>query len=510
MCLFVLSRARANLWQRGRLWAESVPVMVRAWLDFRGLFLPARLLSLVVLLAGCGELQGPAQARLALEEVNGADLKGVPRVCRFRLSGLLPLAADEIWLVEGEVSSVSEGRLRRKEIPKTVEDRRVPLAVKAEGDAWTLAPTVILAPGESYTFVGLGVGRLGTFAVSQDERPLLHRWGSGLRGAGKTVTYCAAIPPSYAGPEVFSPPTEDVFPEGMVPGLTEERIGAGLCASVRIPVDAEGFFLPPTQLEEFLVDPTPVVVDELIDAEDLPLECETEEWDEVFSLGCLRVRGAALEVRVGDGPFLFEVRVGSAEVVEYLLVDHGVAAFGPLPPSTPLEIVVTDERQKLARVELTSAEPSPHLILSELLADPLGPEPQSEWVEIHNVGTAPARLFEYSLWDDGGGVPLPDVELAAGAFAVVVRSDYRPSVDVVPAATSLPVIVESIGQNGLRNSGETVLLKNAQEETISKIPALPGREGQSVARMSPWGADDASAFFLSGAEGPTPGRANVE
>src|SRR5690606_30003226 len=144
---------------------------------------------------GCGEGLGPAQPRLSLTEDTGEALDQVPAVPRLRLSGLPPIPLEDIWLVQGDVSSVSQGRLRRRDPPQTVHDHREPLASWTEGADIVLAPSQVLSPGQRYSLVALGAGLLGSFVVSEEARPLLYMWSEPMARPGEQLTYCAGLPP---------------------------------------------------------------------------------------------------------------------------------------------------------------------------------------------------------------------------------------------------------------------------------------------------------------------------
>ena len=68
-------------------------------------------------LPACSPAVEQGQERLAIVETSGHTLEALPPVFRLQLSGLpdsVPL--ESIWLIEGEVSSVSSGKLMREEI----------------------------------------------------------------------------------------------------------------------------------------------------------------------------------------------------------------------------------------------------------------------------------------------------------------------------------------------------------------------------------------------------------
>ncbi len=103
----------------------------------------------------------------------------------------------------------------------------------------------------------------------------------------------------------------------------------------------------------------------------------------------------------------------------------------------------------------------PPLAITEVLANPAGPEPQQEYVELRNLGDADVALEGLRLADSKGGDDLPPETLAAGAYALVVTSTYDPAAgpDPPPRPGTLLVRVDTrLGSDGLSNGGEAVQL----------------------------------------------------
>jgi hypothetical protein len=210
-------------------------------------------------------------------------------------------------------------------------------------------------------------------------------------------------------------------------------------------------------------------------------------------------------VRVAPGYyFLSLTREGHSEETKHLLlmaeseVSH---AFGPLLSDTnylleinrffPGGLPLASDPESL---EFYSGAPAPRFIHTEVLADPLGSEPAAEWVVVMNVGTSAGTLKDLQLWDSGGGVPLPDVVLEPAGLGLIVRADFSFQSDVVPHSECAAVVVPTLGENGLRNSGEEVSLRTAEGRMLSSIPVVSAGAGQSVARVDPWSSDEADSF----------------
>ena len=63
---------------------------------------------------------------------------------------------------------------------------------------------------------------------------------------------------------------------------------------------------------------------------------------------------------------------------------------------------------------LFTQAPMPHLVINEVLANPIGPEPHQEWVELYNDGAVAAELADFALCDIGGEAWLPEAVLEPG------------------------------------------------------------------------------------------------
>ncbi|MBK9266298.1 MAG: lamin tail domain-containing protein [Polyangiaceae bacterium] len=151
-----------------------------------------------------------------------------------------------------------------------------------------------------------------------------------------------------------------------------------------------------------------------------------------------------------------------------------------------------------------------HVVLNEVMANPIGPEPHQEWVELYNDGQADAALSGYRILDIGGETVLPEALLPPGQFAVVVNEKFvaDDEIDVAPDPSAILVRVPSLGRSGLSNSGELLRLVHPEGHTISRFPALPKpKAGQSVSRRTPSAPDGVSSSFLISE--PTPGLPNA-
>jgi hypothetical protein len=233
---------------------------------------------------------------------------------------------------------------------------------------------------------------------------------------------------------------------------------------------------------------------------------------------------ACIDAQTSVGPICFEVQddrailsrgtdvaVVSARMGETVIggvVEDESLVFRGLLPEHPFGVTLdviggTGDRQIIV-VEGKTLPPRPHVIVNEVLADPDGPEPASEWVELVNDSAQQQRLEGWTLEDGGGMTPLPDVTLEASQVAVIVGADAPSALLVSIAPTAKVIVVPRVGKSGLSNSGEALALHDATGWVSSRFPASPHpKNGRSVQRRTLSTQDnDADGFVLAT---PTPG-----
>ena len=154
----------------------------------------------------------------------------------------------------------------------------------------------------------------------------------------------------------------------------------------------------------------------------------------------------------------------------------------------------------------------PHLVITEVLANPAGSENTQEFVEIYNAGTETASLGGLVLADKAGSDVLPEAGLPVGAFAIVVAESYDPADGKDPPPREGAVVVQVPGRlagDGLSNSGEVVRLLSAGGLVVSQYGgwvdvSATAWSGKSVKRTTPEACDTPDAWGKSPSP-PTPG-----
>jgi hypothetical protein len=196
---------------------------------------------------------------------------------------------------------------------------------------------------------------------------------------------------------------------------------------------------------------------------------------------------------------------------EHLIVATGLSA----DAAADLEISLADVNGNAASLPLpVLAGAGPTVAITEVLADPFGPEPAQELVEIANYGAAEVDLSGWMIDDNGdaNGDLLPaGCVLAPGRVALLVAPDYDPAcADDPPAADGALIILlgSSLATNGLSNEAvETVELYDAAGAIVSRYDGRLGdpAEGRSAARLRAEAPDGCPRAFGDAPVEPTPG-----
>ena len=467
--------------------------------------------------AGCSDpLEALAKAgeagrtRVTLEP--SAALMEAPRVFRARIDvathQVASIEVSALELFEDELSSYYQRRLAEGELPEALLERRVPmLSWQWESTVLFAQPSRILDPGRTYTLAAVRRGSLAEIVVRDEDSPVLRRaWPShGRVGGERGGLYCADLPLHLETAPV------PLAPDAVEAVLRPSAVAPRYCAVLSVPESAP-MRVPAPSVLGLALDPAPLV--EAPDGSEWAVSacpagctpvgpgCLCAEDDRALIVG--PTQPAFWFVGIGADTHSHETVAGSAFVVTKLL------------PQTPYTMAgsvfdVRGQEQAIAAA-FTTGEPRARVVVNEVYADSLGPEPQMEWVELANAGTAAAHLAGYILEDVGGQAELPEAELAPGAYALIVNETYQQDTDFDLAFDpgALVVRVPRLGKNGLSNSGELVRLRSPVGEVISRLPSTPApKPGVSVARRTLWSLDDdTNAFGLHAEPGASPGVQN--
>ncbi|NUO51362.1 MAG: lamin tail domain-containing protein [Polyangiaceae bacterium] len=447
---------------------------------------------------------------IEIEVVPPAPSDAVAPVSHFRLRSAARAGArpDAVALVVGEVGPRHVEQIAEGDPSDALSERIVPASViPIEDDIW-IVPHVMLERGERYDAV---VGDTETtFPIvvdSEAEAPFERLWPPpDLPVAQASLFYC--------GPDEvsFEPEEDALFPDGprgvWSPGTPS---GAGRRCLRFDPAAAmmSGTWLAPPSVAGHAVAPGPVTIGEMNTIR--ALSCAGHEV--VFGPGCAAVEDDRLTLRAPESPMLWVVSGGGLDLVFATEPGESRIVKG-LPPSSSItltvEVLYASGVWSIGPATVFTKQVRPHFVINEAYANPIGAEPDQEWIEIVNDGSVGGDLEGYVIEDIGGPTVLPAAFVGPGAMAVVVNETFSADgeYDAAPAPDAVIVRVEKLGKNGLSNSGEPLKLTRPDGTVISRFPAVPKpKPGASVARVTPEAPDGVeSSFVLSTA--PTPGAPN--
>jgi hypothetical protein len=413
-------------------------------------------------------------------------------------------------IVEGEVSGVSVNRYLDGDTTETVLERIRPSVVSTESRRVTLRPTHLLARGARYTLLSRQ-GVLGNVTVAPiAELPYLQRvWPprDSSEPALQTL-FCGLSAPLEPGPLALFPAES---PGALAPGLDLSGAASSHCVRIVAASAAADEVQPPPVISGYLVEPTPWRVS--VDATPIArASCTSSETE--FGPGCLQFETDRAVIRGPSATTLW--LLNSALGWHSESVEGGgkfTLALGDELSETALEVWVFDllGRGSHASTTVPRRSAAQRVVISEVMANPLGAEPSEEWVELTNAGRAAADMSGWSFGDESVDVALPSVVLEPMAILLLVRSDFVGGTagDVPPAKGTALIRLPRLG-NGLANSGERLVLKDAKGDIVSTFPARAAeRAGVSIARVQLLGADDVSSDFAPHASpGASPGSLN--
>jgi hypothetical protein len=432
------------------------------------------------------------------------DANGVPCVVHVHVSGVVEEPAA-VGVFQGALSDYYLGRIKQGDIPAALQARQVPSVAWQTPSELVVAPSQALALGEQYS-VASTHGLLAEFRVATISAPALTRlWPP--TGAPSHAVYCAA-----ADGTLSSLPISLLLEPGDTQVLAQAGVGVGSSFSSRClwfdapSVDAGAIVVPPPSAAGFALDPTPFTAGSPTPTS--PITCTESEL--AIGLGCAAIDDDRVVLRTPTDPLLWAAQTAGASDVEITSAGRSLVIRGLAPARSGAIVGAVYDLAGNGRafdVIVSTLPAHEHLVLNEVLANPLGPEPDSEWVELVNDGEIPISLGNYQFQDSGGAIALPAQELGVGQYVVLVNQSFASDgSDVPPAPGALVIRVPKLGTSGLANSGEALALIDGAGSVVSRVPALAAPAGKSIARRRPWALDDDPLAFSVGE--PTPGLAN--
>jgi len=454
--------------------------------------------------------RGSGDFPVETEPLGGAAVS--PAVMRLRVRGAVtaaPLA--DFRLFAGSLSSSQLGRIRKRDLPGTLLEREIPCLV------WGEPPDVVVAPVRALPagVVSLATPELGLLAevtVDPSLVPWLERtWPPPDLETGRGLSI-------HCGPDAsaIQGVTVELAPQGLEAtirrGLDDAGRFADACVRVEPVVEvAEGsLLLPPAVVDGVGLEPKALIV-----TRSDPGESSCDAVESPLGPACALVGDDRVVLRASSGPSFWAVSEPGAVL--------GVASPGAslvlrgFEPGRAERLVATafdlDGRASVVETTFTLAPSAIHVVINEVLSNPVGPEAAGEWIELYNDGRGAVELGGFGLIDSGGTTVLPAHELPAGGFVLLVGDDYAPDpeLDLTPPAGVPIVRLPAVGTRGLSNAGEPLRLVDREGVVLSRFPALAAADpGQSLARIRVDAPDgEKGSFAVHAAPGASPGAPNT-
>ena len=497
-------------------------------------------------LAGCvevpdGAFQRPSatEARLEITDYRGepADPDAVPRLPRLLARIDEPLTGeDEIaWLLRGSADAELLADLERSPLLAASRERAVPCASSLTEQGLELLPQSTLQPG-AYTFA------VAAWAIDRDAPLVLELEVSDTPESGASMT--AAWPADGSTSVGTDLPLAWIAFDGQVERADqgvwlENATGLAIDARARSgPCDALGIagqsgtcvVLEPRAWLAPLNQYRIVIGRELRDAHGAPIgplavafrtgrgpdsiapapaarACALDET--AFELGCALITDRTLELRiVANEPFAMTAHAGEQVWSAFAPSAETAFAIDGLRPGARVELsfeLKDSTGNELAWQEAfrTHADLAT-LSITEVLANPLGAEPQQEWVELWNFGEQAIALDGLQLSDDAakpGAMLATTTLLDPGARVLLVPDAFDTSAgsDVaIPAGTPLVRVGKALGSAGLANRGEPLFLRDRSGRRLSAAPSIVAPSaGSCIARVSEDPRDGSLGAFAS-------------
>jgi hypothetical protein len=445
---------------------------------------------------------GGGQPQISFEP--SADASAVSGVVRVRVESP-SLGAGDIALFQGTLSSYYIARIKSGELPETLAARQIPAVSWRADGGLLLAPVRPLAPGE-YS-LSSSSGLVGQFQVATAQ-PLLTRLWPPASASGELshVIYCGdGSAPLPLDALSFEPGELSITP---LPGADAAGLFSDRCLHIDsdMALAPDQIVMPPPAIGAWALDPAPFSGAAAEPA--ATLSCKAEEL--ALGPGCGEVEDDRVVVHTPEAALLWVMHSEHGSFLEVTQANAPFVLRGLVPGGTEHlwgSVYDLSGAQSDFDWVVTMHVARERPVLSEVLANALGPEPQSEWIEIVNDGVLVLDLSHFAVRDGGGSRALPAATLAAQEYVLLVRQDFAPSAsDVPPAAGARLIRVPELGTAGLANSGENLALIDADSSVISSLPAVATKAGQSLARRHSFSPDDDPNAFTTGT--PTPGAPN--
>jgi len=530
-------------------------------------------LGVAVMSAGCAgpvapQPEGPAEPRfvVAAYDVRGLEmpLDALPRRPEFLVSSTRALEPAVLVLLQGSPDADLLEDLAGLPLRAAQDARAVASVVSQRGSQLRLAPRSALAAAAEYTLALPGSARVRGGAALGDGGPAFVAALRTLGSASAGATWMETVP--AAGSSGVPPNLEAAFvaldgvvaveggaldtaiwleaPDGSAISAGAGRVDCGALdsrARTCVRLDLEGALRPNARYvlrsgralhdvhggpieplnAEFDTRAEPDVVPPAFEA----IACRPDEH--VTAFGCLLVNDAGVELRArADESVRVAVRSWERQAAQLTAAGEIALPLVGFAPDEPFELALQaiDLAGNATEVSVASitAPLLATLSITEVLADPSGADLAQEYVELANFGSTALQLQGISLADasDEPTLIANDVELPAGARALLVAADFDPTrfepqsseIDVAsgqPSAAIAPGarlirVGSRLTKAGLANAGEPLFLRDADSHRLSAVPMQMAGAGRCLQRR---GSDPRSGRLEDFVQAScTPGR----
>jgi hypothetical protein len=478
----------------------------------------------------------------------------IPRAVRLQLHTARALDADNepVMLLHGTLDEALRDDLTRAPLLAAHRPRVWPSVLTFSEDAVTISPLQPLCAGCVYTLVVAGYARFtqGGYVSEEREVTAFELHVSGDVRAGASVT--ASLPADGASGVPTNLRFVALLLDGVVQGFED---GLWLQAPDDTAVAADVDSVPCAELDEASVmclvlrphhalqplaryglrtsralrdgQGTPLAAldasfttADVADARAPTLDLPTCALDETpLPVGCAVVDDTSASLRVTSSDLARVVLATDSERHAHM-AKRGEVQLSILDLRPGQRIVGALEAFDLANhrattlFSITTERDLPKVSITEVRADPRGPEPAQEFVEVTSYDSVPIALSGFTLSDapdEPGQVLVTDAVLYPGARVLLVSDAFDPDHPLdtpVPAGTALVRVGKSLASAGLTNAGEPLFLRDPHGRRVSAAPASKApRAGACLQRVSDdMRSGDPSAFGYDAGGGCTPGQ----
>ncbi|GAB4198645.1 MAG: hypothetical protein OHK0013_08010 [Sandaracinaceae bacterium] len=219
-----------------------------------------------------------------------------------------------------------------------------------------------------------------------------------------------------------------------------------------------------------------------------PAACALDEIAAPF--GCVLADDVRVRVALAvSEPARVELSVPGRTVRSVAPSSRAELALDGLGPSArvagTLALVDLADHRVEVPVSLGTTEPLAPIVIAEVCADPEGPEPDQEWIELENVGDREVPLEGLAIADrlDAVGTRIASSRvIPAGGRVILAGEGFDETRAGAPAGALVVRVGRTIVPSGLANAGEPLYLRDADGRRLAHVPALPAREGRCVVR----------------------------